>query len=217
MKQTHGIKLAESLSPITKKLDESAKKINEAINPSNSENKNNQEIVPVEDSEDETIDNKIGIKALPNSLKFSNLMKNTICKLMSRKNSFKIDQDVRTGGASINEKPVLILGGDSWKIGDNVYEITPEIHKALSSTGYTGETMKNEYDILMMNNNLRDVNCTGIETDHQTEKPSLQKNFLEGSMKFKTKLSMNFIYKAKDLKLFYLQTLLISTPDLKSY
>ena len=56
-KQTHDIKLAESLSPITKKLEElnqSTKNIGEVIKQSNSENENNQEIVPVEiDSEDD--------------------------------------------------------------------------------------------------------------------------------------------------------------------
>ena len=165
LKQTQDNKLAESLSPITKKLEESTKKITEVINPPSSENENNQEIVPVkvesEDSEDENTDKKIGIKALPNSLKFSKQMLNTLGKLMSSKNSLKIDQDERTGGASINGIPILILGGDSWKIGDNVYEITPEIHKALSSTLYTGETMKNENDILMLNNILRDVKYTG--------------------------------------------------------
>ena len=89
-------------------------------------------------------------------------MKDTIGNLMSSKNSLRIEQDTRTGGASINGTPVLILAGKSWKIGDNVYEIIPEIHKALSSTGYTGENMKNENDILMMTNTLRDVNYTGI-------------------------------------------------------
>ena len=79
---------------------------------------------------------------------------------MSSKNSFKKDQDVRTGGASMNEIPILILGGDSWIIKDNVYEITPEFKKTLSSTGYTGETMTSENDILMMKKNLRDVNYT---------------------------------------------------------
>ena len=91
---------------------------------------------------------------------------------MSSKISLKIDQDERTGGASINGVPVLILGGNSWKIRDNVYEITPEIHKALSSTLYTGETMKNENDILMLNNTLRDVKNTGEE-----DRPSNRKNF----------------------------------------
>ena len=53
------------------------------------------------------------------------------------------------------------MGGDSCKIKDNVNEISPEIHKALSSTGYTGETMKSENDILMMNNIIRDLGYTG--------------------------------------------------------
>ena len=92
---------------------------------------------------------------------------------MSSKNSLKIDQDERTGGASINGVLVLILGGNSWKLGDNVYEITPEIHKALSSTLYTGETMKKENDILMLNNILGDVNYTGVR-----EKPSNSKIFI---------------------------------------
>ena len=165
-KQTHNIKLAESLSPITIKLDESTEHITEVINPSKSEKENNQEKVPVkknlEDSEDENIDKKIGVKALPISFRFSNLRKNTIGKLMSSKNSLKFDQDEKTGGASINGHPVLILSGNSWKIGDNVYELTPETHKALSSTGYTSKNMKNENDILMMNNILRDLGYTGI-------------------------------------------------------
>ena len=40
-RQTHDVKLAESLSPITKNLDESTKKISEVIKESNSENENN--------------------------------------------------------------------------------------------------------------------------------------------------------------------------------
>ena len=176
LKQTHNIKLAESLSSITKKFDESTKKIIEVINPSNSENENNQEILPVEDEsedfENENIDSKIGVKALPNSFKFSNLLKNTIGNLMSSKNSLRIDQDTRKGGASINGEPVLILGADSWKIGDNVYAITLEIHEALSSTGYTRENVKNENDIFLMNNILGAVNFTGIG-----DKQSYRKTF----------------------------------------
>ena len=186
LKQTHDIKLAESLSPITKKLEESTKKITEVINPSNSEKENNQELVPVEveleDSEDENNDDKIGIKTLPNSFKFTDLKKNTIGNLMSSKNSFKKDQDERTGGASINGVPILILGGNSWKIGDNVYEITPEIHKALFSTRFTGESMKSENDILMMNNILRDIKYTGVgdkKSNRKTFFTELPKNVNE--------------------------------------
>ena len=89
---------------------------------------------------------------------------------MSRKKSVRIDQDKKTGGASKNGVPLLIFGGDSFKIKDNVYEITPEIHKALSFTGYTGETPNNEIDILMLNSILRDVSYTGIRDKKSNRK-----------------------------------------------
>ena len=117
---------------------------------------------------------------------------------MSSKNSLKRDQYVRTGGASLNEKPVLIFGGDSWKTGDNVYEVTPEIHKihkALSSTGYTGETMKNENHILTMINILRDGNYTGIG-----DRDSERKNFFTKELPKRVKEIQNKTFNAIDLK-----------------
>ena len=70
LKQTHDIKLAESLSPITKKLvtiNESAKKIGEVIKESSSEKEN--------------IQNKI--RAPPNSNKFSIKMLQNLGALMN--------------------------------------------------------------------------------------------------------------------------------------
>ena len=46
---------------------------------------------------------------------------------------------------------------------ENIYELTPEIHKALTNQTYTGNTMKKESDILMMNNIIRDLGYTGIK------------------------------------------------------
>ena len=88
-------------------------------------------------------------------------MKNTKGNFLSSKNSLRRDQDKRTGGASISGIPVPIFGGDSLKMKDNVYEITPELHKALPSLGFDSKYMKSENHISMMNNNLRDVNFTG--------------------------------------------------------
>ena len=45
---------------------------------------------------------------------------------------------------------------------DNDYELTPEKYKTLSSTGYTGKSMKKESDILLMSINLNDLGYTGI-------------------------------------------------------
>ena len=173
LKETHDIKLAESLSPITKKLDKinkSTKKIRKVINPSNSENENNQEIVPVEvESEDENI--QTNLKALPNSSMFSDQMTKTLGRLMSSANSLKIKST--PSGATILGVPIHILGGDTIQIKDNVYDLTPEIYRALSFTGYDGKTMKNENDILMLNNIIRDLGYTGIG-DHK----SFRKTFL---------------------------------------
>ena len=169
LKQTHDVKLAESLSPITKELKKSTKKISEVIKESNSENENNQEIVPVEiESEDENI--QTNLRALPNSSMFSDQMTKTLGRLMSSANSVKIKST--PSGATILGVPIYTLGGDTLQIKDNVYDLTPEIYKMLSDTGYTGENIKNENDILMMYNIIKDSGYRGIG-----DKPSKRKTF----------------------------------------
>ena len=161
LKQTHDIKLAESLSPITKKLEEvnkSTKKIGEVIKESNSESENNQAIVPVEiESEDENI--QTNLRALPNISMFSDQMTKTLGRLMSSANSLKIIST--PSGASILGVPINTLGGDRIQIKDNIYDLTPEVYKALSYTGYDGKTMKNDNDILMLKNIINDLGYTG--------------------------------------------------------
>ena len=142
LKQTHDFKLAESLSPITIKLDsinESTQKISDIVKESKSE---------------------VDIKNLPNSSKFSNAMRQMIGSLMNSRNSLKITQD-ESGRANILGVPNQISEGDIIKINENVYELSPEIYKALTYTTYTGNTMKDENDILMMYNIIRDFGYTG--------------------------------------------------------
>ena len=161
LKESHDIKLAESLSPITKKLDsinKSTKKIRKDIKGSSSENENNQEIVAVEiGSEDENI--QTNLRALPNSSMFSDQMKKTLGRLMFSAISLKIN--TTPSGATILGVPVSTLGGDRIQLKDNIYDLTPEIYKALSYTGYDGANLKNENDILMLNNIMSDLGYTG--------------------------------------------------------
>ena len=89
---------------------------------------------------------------------------------MSSLNSLKIIAS--PSGPTILGIPIYTLGGDRMQIKDNIYDLTPEIYKALSDTGYTGKTMKNENDILMMNNIINDLGYTGIG-----DKPSKRKKF----------------------------------------
>ena len=109
LKQTHDIKLAESLSPITKKISEvkkSIKKLGEVIKKSNSGIENNEEIVPVEiDSDDSEGDKtKPNTKAIPNSFIFSDLMTKTLESLMSGSKSLK--KKSSPSGATILGVPI---------------------------------------------------------------------------------------------------------------
>ena len=170
LKQTHDIKLAESPSPITKKLDETTKNLSDIIKKSNSENEMIQETVPVEiEPEDENI--QTNLRALPNSSIFSDLMTKTLGRLMSSPNSLKIKTS--PSGATTLGVPLYTLGGDKLRILDNDYDLNPEIYKALSYTGYTGKPMKKDNDILMLNNIINDIGYTG-----DGDKPSKRKTFL---------------------------------------
>ena len=96
LKRTHDLKLAETLSPITKKLDAikySNKKIGKFIKEPSSGNKNNQEIVPVEIDSDnlQVYINKPDIRALPNSSIFGELMTKTLGSLKSSSKSLRIE------------------------------------------------------------------------------------------------------------------------------
>ena len=94
-------------------------------------------------------------------------MTKTLGRLMSSANSLKIKST--PSGATILGVPIYTLGGDTIQIKDNVYDLTPELYKALSYTGYDGKTMKNENDILMLNNIIRDLGYTGVG-DYQSKR-----------------------------------------------
>ena len=101
----------------------------------NCEIQNAQAKLAVEIDSDCLEDNMIkpNIRTLPNSSIFSELMTKTLGSLMSSSNCLKIDS---SHSSSTNfGVPLYILGGGKLRIHDNVFELTPEIHKALSSTG----------------------------------------------------------------------------------
>ena len=185
LKQPHDIKLAESLSPITKKLytiNESTKKLGDEFEESVS---------------------KAYLKALPNSSKFSNSMPEMIGSLMNSKTSLKITQKDESGRANILGVPIQISGADIKKINENIYEVTPEIYKSLTSPLYTGKTMTNENDILMMNNIMNDLGYTDEGDRDWIRKTIFTKNFQNYLRKFKTELLKKLqttlmIYKEKE-------------------
>ena len=154
-------------------VNESTRKLGEVVKKSNSEN--NREVVPIEiDSEDDN--NKSNLRALRNSNKFSTNMMETLGAPMKSKNTLKLIQD-DSARASILGIPIHTLGGDRIRINDDIYDLTPEIYKALSYTGYTAETMKKENDILMMYNIINDLGYTSDGDRDSKRKTSFTKKF----------------------------------------
>ena len=78
-------------------------------------------------------------------------------------------------GATILGVLIYTLGGDRLRIRDNDYELTPEIFEALSFTGYTGNSMKNENDILIMNNIINDLGYKSVGDRYSKRKTFLTK------------------------------------------
>ena len=129
------------------------KKVVDGTKESNAEN--NHEIVPSEIDKIQT-----NLKSLPNSSNFSISKHQMLGSLMNSRTSLKVIQD-EFGQANILGFPIQLWGGARIKINDIVYDLTPEIYKASSSTSNTGKTMTNEEDILRMCNVIRELGNTG--------------------------------------------------------
>ena len=96
LKQTHDVKLAESFSPISKKLDEV--------------NKTTQEVGDIRKESN----SKIDLKSLPYNSKYSNSMTEMVGALMRSKNSLKVTQD-EFGQANILGVRIQKSQGDTTK------------------------------------------------------------------------------------------------------
>ena len=122
LKQTHDVKLAENLSPITKKLDEVNKSTQESLSPIDKKldtiNESTRRVGDIINSKNEIIT--------------SNLLKNTFESLENSSNSLKLNKD-EDDNYTILKSVIKPLGGDKIIVNDrNIYEFTPEIHNSLS-------------------------------------------------------------------------------------
>ena len=166
LKQTHDIKLAESLSPITDKLDninESAKKsltpINEKLDNINESAK--KSLTPINEKLDNINDSTIKLGDIIRESNSSSLLKDTFKSLSDdESNALKIVKD-EGDNMTILSKPIKSLGGDKILLDNNkVYDLSTEMHKALSNSSYTGKSMRDNNDQLKLYNFLTDLGYT---------------------------------------------------------
>ena len=126
----------ESITPINEKLDtinKNTRRLSDIIKKSNSEN----EIIS------------------------SNLLKNTFDSLENSSTSLKLNKD-EDDKYSILNSVIKPLGGDKILVNGNIYEFSPEIHKSLSRSNYTGKFMKSDDDKKTLYNFLADIRYNGL-------------------------------------------------------
>ena len=130
-------------------------------------------MVPVEiQSDNSAEDNRPDIRALRIIPKSGTLLKETLGSLMESHSFSRMEQE-RTGRANILGVPIQTSVGDDIKRIDNIYDLVEKVHKALSSTSYTGKIVKKVSDSLMMNNIINNIGYTGISMKNQNAKISL--------------------------------------------
>ena len=105
------------------------------------------------------------------SSNFSSLNKETLSSAMKSHVSLRRDQD-DLEQANIFNTPLQLPSGDTIKIRKNVYGLTPEINKTLSSALYRGNILNNKTDFVMFYNNMSDIGYTPIG-----DKTSKRKSF----------------------------------------
>ena len=144
LKQTHDEKLAESLSPITKKVDETNKNLEKVITENNTLQlaiENPKTILQNSESQTPSIEN----------ITVSDSLRDTLSFMKKSNNFFKLEQD----GNKIfwNEIPIIPLGDNKISINDDEYNMKPNIQNYFTKTYLTTKNMSNEdkltiYDIL---------------------------------------------------------------------
>ena len=134
LKQTHDIKLAESLSPITEKLDtinKSTKELAAIVNKSDDEDSITQ--TPA-------IENIRGTQSLRDTLSF----------MKRSKNFFKL-QENPDGKIFWNKTLIVPQGGNRVNINGDEFDIKPNIQNYFTNTRLTTKRMDNEDKLIIFN------------------------------------------------------------------
>ena len=134
LKQTHDVKLAESLSPITKKLDKVKKTTQESLSPITKQ-------LGKLDKKSEVIDGNTQTPAIENT-NISRSLFDTLAYMKTSKNFFKLveKEDHKVYWNEVLVKP---LGENRIRINDKEYDITPDIQAYFTNTKLTTEFLDN--------------------------------------------------------------------------
>ena len=147
LKQTHDEKLAESLSPITKRLDlienNKGQKIGELIK--------KKETPAIEDKPQSAIKDDNTQTPAIEKINISRQLFDTLALMKTKKNFFKLTED--DGKVYWNDVLINPLGDNRISIKDREYDITPDIQAYFTNTKHTTKFLddiekETVYDIL---------------------------------------------------------------------
>ena len=141
LKENHNIKLAESLSPITKKLYENTKNLGEVIKESTQnlgnvikENKTPQ--LAIENTPQPAIENTPQPVPENNEKVIYDVdLENTLNKMKDKTGFFKSSHDPQHGWM-INNYPIKMIRGTKVEINDNEYNITSGLQKVFTNKSF---------------------------------------------------------------------------------
>ena len=154
-KQTYDQKLSETFEPITKKIDKVVEATKELELPN--------------------VVNNFMLESPP-GVTMSRELFATVGKMVNARNKFKLDQK-KGGRYMFNGVNVDPMGGNNVKIGENIYEITPSIQKALTETSYNFNKMSDD-DILTFSKILNDINYNPNE-----DNSSIRQKYIKNQLK----------------------------------
>ena len=144
------MKIAESLSPITEKLDDTGKKLSNVIKESTQTlgkviKENNTPQLAIENIPQAAIENTPNHQPVENKegSVYAVELENTLNKMTDNNGFFKIHYDQQQGWM-MNNIPIKSTGGTEVKIKDNKYNITPGLQKVFTDKTY--ETAKSMND-----------------------------------------------------------------------
>ena len=137
LKQTHDVKLAESLSPITKRLDEveeSTEKLGDVFK--ESQPKTSQ--LGIENTPQPASENNEGVL-------YDVELENTLNKMRDNRGFLKSSHDAQRGWM-INDYPIKVVGGTKVEINDNEYNITSGLQKVFTNKSYDTANSMNDME-----------------------------------------------------------------------
>ena len=193
LKQTHDIKLAESLSPITEKLDETSKKLHNVIEEST---QNLENVIKENNTPQLAIENTPIHQPIEDNegRVYSVELENTLNKMADNAGFFKTQYDQQRGWM-LNNISIKSPGGTKIRVDENEYDLTKGIRNVLTQKTYRSIKSLNDNEKIVLRDFLSKI---GYYNRKPTKgKPSGLDNYIRYELDDEVRKILNLDIKLK--------------------